>query len=157
MKIYPSSSYNFKLIDEENDSLGSLMRRTEISESLVSKMTEKSFIGTVSESGFKVINSEIGIGALCVLSGNVHNQIGQVNIELNKAFKILFSVILCLPIIAVISVLFQESSDFPLFLIVIVIFQILLIRYLMIELFFRFASKRSLNRLIDVLDAELVD
>lgn len=58
MKIYPSSSYNFKLIDGENESLGRLMRRTEISESLVSKMTEKSFIGTVSESGFKIINSD---------------------------------------------------------------------------------------------------
>ncbi|MOA24251.1 hypothetical protein D3C78_1449240 [compost metagenome] len=132
------------------------MRRTEISESLVSKRTEKSFIGAISENEFRVITSEIGIGALCVLSGNVNNQIGQINVELNKAFKVLFSIILCLPIIAVISVLFQDPSDFPFFLIVVVIFQILLIR-LMIEVFFRFVSKRSLNRLIDVLDADLVD
>ena len=157
MKIYSSSSYNLKLIDGDNESLERLVRRTEISESLVSKRTEKSFIGTILGNEFRIITSEIGIGALCVLSGNVNNQIGQINIELNKAFKLLFSVILCLPIVAVISVFIQEPSKFPWFLIVVVIFQILIIRYLIIEVFFRFASKRSLNRLIDVLDAELMD
>ncbi|MNS69482.1 hypothetical protein D3C72_1027940 [compost metagenome] len=158
MKIYPSSTYIFKLIDGEKESLERLERRTEISASLASQKTEKSFIGTVSGSEFRIISSEIGIGSLCILSGNIENQLGQVTIEINKAFKVLFSILLILPFIPLISEYIKNPSDFPRILILVVIFQLFIIRFLMIELFFfRFVSKRSLNRLRDVLDAELVD
>lgn len=73
--------------------------------------------------------------------------------EINKAFRILFSVICVMPIIALTIETFKKPNDILLF-ILIGIGQILMIRYFFIGLFFSRMSKRSLNRLRDVLDIE---
>lgn len=57
MSIFPSIIYEFKLINGQTETLERLNRRTEESESLISKVTEKSFIGKVKNNNFRIISS----------------------------------------------------------------------------------------------------
>lgn len=157
MKIFPTSSYTFKIIGEETETLERLKRRTELSESLTSQITDKSFRGIIKDNTFRVISSEIGKGAFCVLNGEINKQNGQVNLEINKAFKILLSVLLCFPFIGLIAQIFSNKEEFIIIFILVAILQLLMIRYVFIELGFRRLSKISLNRLRDVLDMEWIE
>lgn len=154
MKLFPTSNYNFTIIGEPSESLDRLKRRTEISESLVSKKTNKSFVGKITNNTFKIISSEIGKGAFCVLNGEIINKNGVVDIEINKAFKILLSFFLCFPAIGIIVQLCTEKIKFSPIFVLVAILQVLLIRFVFIEVAFRNLSKKSLNRLSDVLDIE---
>jgi hypothetical protein len=66
---------------------------------MTSNFTDKSFRGIVDGDEFKIISSEIGKGALCVMTGKIDNDNSYVNVEIKKAFRILFSIISFMPII----------------------------------------------------------
>ncbi len=157
MKIFPTSNYSFKIIGEPVESLERLKRKTQISESLSSKITDKSFLGIINNNSFRIISSEIGKGAFCVLNGEISNKNGTVSIEINKTFQILLSIILCLPIAGLIAQLFSQEPNLVVILITATTVQILMIRFIFIELAFRRLSKRSLSRLSDVLDIESIE
>ncbi|WP_141672832.1 hypothetical protein [Flavobacterium crassostreae] len=157
MKVLPNNSYSFKITGNETETLERLKRRTEISEKLISKKTDKSFIGIVKENTFRIISSEIGKGAFCVLTGEINNQKGEVGIEINKAFRILLSVFLCLPFVGLIMQLFLGKSEFLALFILVFIGQLLVIRYLFIEFVFQRLSRSSLNKLNDILDIEYIE
>lgn len=157
MKIFPASNYSFKLIGEQTESLDRLKRRTHISENLSSKITDKSFLGIINNNTFRIISSEIGKGAFCVLSGQITNTNGTVNVEINKAFQILLCILLCLPIVGLVVQLFTQEINLFLVFITVTIGQILMIRFIFIELAFRRLSKRSLSRLVDVLDIDSLE
>lgn len=156
MKIFPTSDYSFKLLGEPIESFERLKRRTLISDSLSSKITDKSFLGIINNNSFRLISSEIGRGAFCVLNGEIIDKNGTIKIEINKPFQILLSVILCLPIVVLISQLFSQDSHLFL-LLVVALGQILIIRFMFIEIAFKKLSKNSLNRLSDVLDIESLE
>lgn len=154
MNLFPKSEYTFSIIGEETETLERLKRRTELSESLTSNITDKSFRGIVKDNTFSIISSEIGKGAFCILTGKIVNKDGQVEIEINKAFRILLSVLLCLPFIGLIAQFFSKKEEFSIIFILVAILQLLMIRYVFIELAFRRLSKSSLNKLSDVLDID---
>ena len=154
MNIFPKSVYTFKIIGEETETLERLKRRTEASESLTSKITDRSFIGIIKENTFRIISSEIGKGAFCVLTGKIVNKDGQVEVEINKAFRILLSVFLCFPFVGLIAQFFSNTEEFSLIFILVAILQLLMIRYVFIEFAFRRFSKSSLSKLSDVLDID---
>jgi hypothetical protein len=157
MKIFPTNDYIFKIIGEESETLDRLKRRTEFSESLTSTITDKSFRGIIKDNKFRIISSEIGKGAFCVLTGEIDNQNGQVNVEINKAFRILLSVVLCFPFVGLITQIISNKEEFSIIFIFIIILQLLMIRYVFIEFAFRKFSKSSLNKLSDVLDIEQIE
>ncbi|CAI2767664.1 hypothetical protein [Flavobacterium collinsii] len=157
MNLFPVSNYTFKIIGEQSESLDRLKRRTESSESLASKITDKSFIGTINNNAFKIISSEIGKGAFCVLSGEIVDNNGGINVEINKTFKILLSFLICLPLAGLILQAISQDNKFLILFILIAILECLMIRYIFIEFAFRILSKQSLNRLSDVLDIETLE
>lgn len=157
MNIFPKSDYTFKIIGEETQTLERLKRRTELSESLTSNITDKSFRGIIKDNTFRIISSEIGKGAFCVLTGEIDKQNGQVEVEINKGFRILLSVILCFPFIALIAQFYSNEEKFSIIFIFVIILQLLMIRFVFIEFAFRILSKSSLNRLSDVLDMEWIE
>ncbi|WP_312762314.1 hypothetical protein [Epilithonimonas sp.] len=156
MNIFPSTIYEFKLINGQTETLERLNRRTEESESLMSKVTEKSFIGKVKNNNFRIISSNIGKGAFCTLTGFIKEEKGEVLVEINKPFKILLTILMLFPFIAFFIQSFSKSTEFNPIFILICIGQILIIRFFFIGLFFKILSKQSLNRLSDVLDTEWV-
>lgn len=157
MNIFPKSYYTFKIIGEETETLERLKRRTELSESLTSKITDKSFRGIIKDNTFRIISSEIGKGAFCVLTGEIVNKDGQVEVEINKAFRILLTVLLCFPFIGIIAQTFSNKEGFSIIFILVAILQLLMIRYIFIELAFRQFSKSSLSKLSDVLDIDYLE
>ena len=154
MRIFPRRTYSFTLVDEADETIERLKRRTYLSESLGSQKTDKSFIGTINNSNFKIISAETGHGALCVLAGKIEDDGGEVHIELNKVFKYLFMVLYIFPVVAFIATYLENPQQFSFYLIILVPLQILMIRFFFIEIFFRAFSKRSLLRFRDVLDAK---
>lgn len=156
MKIFPTKELNFKLIDDQAETLNRLNRRTEKSENLTSQYTDKSFRGIINGNEFKIISSAIGKGAFCVMTGAIESDKGNVKVEIHKVFRILLSIILCFPVIGIlIAILTGQEEPNPIFILV-VIGQILIIRYAFIGLAFKFLSRQSLNRLRDVLDFEWI-
>ncbi|WP_431471600.1 hypothetical protein I5168_09455 [Nonlabens sp. SCSIO 43208] len=156
MKIFPTKELNFKLIDDQAETLNRLNRRTDKSENLTSQLTDKSFRGIINGNEFKLISSAIGKGAFCVMIGAIEVDKGNVKVEIHKAFRILLSIILCFPIIAIlIAILIGKEEPNPIFILV-VIGHILIIRYAFIGLAFKYLSRESLNRLRDVLDFEWI-
>ncbi len=156
MKIFPTKELNFKLIDDQAETLNRLNRRTEKSENLTSQYTDKSFRGIIKGNEFKIISSSIGKGAFCVMTGEIESEKGNVKVEIHKVFRILLSVFLCFPIIGLIALTLTKAQEFSPIMILVMIGQILIIRFVFIGFAFKFLSKESLNRLRDVIDLEWI-
>jgi hypothetical protein len=157
MNLFPTKEYQFKLIDDQTETLNRLMRRTDVTENLTSQNTDKSFRGIINGNQFKIISSTIGKGAFAVMTGEINDDSGYVKVGIHKVFKILLSIILCFPFIGIIVVGITRTEDFSPVLISVAVGQTLMIRYVFIGLAFRFLSKESLNRLRDVLDFEWIN
>ncbi|NER12472.1 hypothetical protein GWK08_03395 [Leptobacterium flavescens] len=156
MNIFPTKEQTFKLIGDQNATLDRLVRRTEKSEKLTSQYTDKSFRGMINGNQFKIISSVIGRGAFCVMTGEINSANGYVKVEIHKVFRILLSVFLFFPVIGFFAITFFGEEDFSPIFILVVIAQIFMIRYIFIEIAFKFLSKESLNKLRDVLDIEWI-
>jgi hypothetical protein len=154
MNIFPTKEQEFKLIGDQTETLNRLNRRTEKSENLTSQYTDKSFRGIINGNQFKIISSAIGKGAFCVMTGEINTDKGFVKIEIHKVFKILLSIILCFPIIGILIAILTGNEKFHPIFILVIIGQILFIRYVLIGMAFKFLSRESLSRLRDVLDVE---
>lgn len=155
MEIFPIKNYRFKLIDSKIETIERLKRRTEFSENLSSTFTDKSFRGIISNDEFKIISSTIGQGALWVISGKINNEEGEIKLEINKPFRILFSILLIASLLAFFVEIFKSPED-TLSLILVCIGQLLMIRFFFIGLIFTRFSNHSLNRFRDVLDIEYI-
>jgi hypothetical protein len=156
MKIFPIKEIKFKLIGDQAEALDRLNRRTEKSESQISARTDKSFRGIINGNKFKIISSTIGKGAFCVMTGKIDANSGNVKVEIHIVFKVLLSILIMFPIIGFIAITITDTEEFSPILILVVIGQMLIIRYAFIGLAFKFTSKESLNRLRDVLDFEWI-
>jgi len=154
MKIFPHKALEFRLIDSYDETLNRLGRRTDKSKNLTSQYTNKSFRGTLNGNHFKLVSSAVGKGAFCVMTGAIENDKGYVEVEVNQVFRVLLSILLVLPIIGLAATIISDPNKFSLALVLITIVQILIIRFVLVEVAFNFLSKESLNRLRDVLDLE---
>ncbi|MBC7555537.1 MAG: hypothetical protein H7195_01085 [Chryseobacterium sp.] len=153
MEIFPEKRYSFTLINGQAESLERLKRRTEISSMLTSKRTDKSFIGNIKGNKFQLITSEIGKGAFVVLDGKIDESNGNVSLQINKVFKILISILFCFPLVAILIQAISKPKEFSVLLILVALIQIIFLRFI-VGVFFNILSRRSLNKLRDVLDAE---
>lgn len=153
MNIFPNKTIQFSLFSTQQDAIERLNRRTKKSNRLTSQFTDKSFIGTIENNTFRIISSAIGKGAFCVLTGEINEYKGRVNIEIHPAFRILSGILMIGPLIVLIISLLSVD-DPSLYLIPITLIQVAIIRFVFIELAFKSISKESLNKLRDILDLE---
>ncbi|WP_210488463.1 hypothetical protein [Rufibacter aurantiacus] len=152
MKLFPSNSYTVELSNDSSLALENLKQNTKLTDSLVSELTQKPFIGQVQESRFKVISSAPGYGSLCVLIGNFQGKEGIINIKIHNAFKVLSLILMILPIILVGVTLATREVKYPFDLIVPILMAITFVRFGLIGLGFRIVSNKSLNRLREVIN-----
>lgn len=152
MNIFPSKSFNIELAEDINTSLEKLNKRTKISSSLISSYTDKTFIGKINSNNFKLITSEIGKGAFCVFNGSITNNQIKVIATVNTPFKILISIwaigffgfILFMGAKENFEGLIPQLIPFLVFLLV--------IRYLLIGLFFKKLTNNGIKRFKDILN-----
>ena len=152
MKLFPTREHEFRLVNNEVESMNRLKRRTEKSKNLTTNFTDKSFRGILNGNEFKIISSS-GKGALCIMDGKIIGKKGFVKVEIHKVFRILLSILYTFPFIGFFIFLATENENFYI-LVLVLIGQLLMIRYFFIELFFFISSRSCLNRLRDVLDFE---
>ncbi|MBA9079865.1 hypothetical protein [Rufibacter quisquiliarum] len=151
MKIFPTNNYTVELNDDSSLALDNLKQNTKLTDSLVSELTQKAFIGQVQESRFKVISSAPGYGALCVLTGDFQGKEGIINIKIHTAFKVLSLVLMILPIILVGVTLATKEIEYPIGFIVPISMTIIFVRFGLLGLGFRTVSNNSMNRLREVI------
>ncbi|WP_420572676.1 hypothetical protein [Kordia sp.] len=156
MKLFPTTTRYFRLIDDKLETIDRLKRRTDKSHNLTSDYTDKTFRGIIKDNQFKLISSVIGKGAFCVMKGEINTNEGHVSVEIHKVFRILLSIILCFPPIGITIVILLGQEEFHPVFIPVVIIQVIMIRYIFIGLAFKSLSRYSLNRLRDVLDVDWI-
>lgn len=156
INIFPFSVYEFKLINGQNETFERLERRTLKSDKFSSKYTDKSFIGKIQNNSFKLISSNIGKGAFCTLTGFIKDEHGEILVEINKPFRTLIVAMELFPFLALAIQLFSKPNQFSPIMVVVCILQVLIIRFLFVEIFFKIISKQSIKQLSDVLDTEWI-
>ncbi|WP_340155315.1 hypothetical protein [uncultured Winogradskyella sp.] len=147
MKIFPTKNFTAELSENNAIAMAELKRNTDITDTLVSAYTKKGFRGQVNENEFKVISSEIGRGAICVLNGKFDGKTGEIEIRIHKAFKVMFSILMLMPIIGFGIVAITSGIEKSYGIIFPMIMGILFIRFVFMELSFRFVSKNGMNKL----------
>ena len=151
MKLFPTKNFKAELISDYSISMDNLKSNTDITDSLTSDWTKKAFRGQVSEVGFKIISSEIGRGAVCVLIGKFDENIGEIEVRIHKAFKVMFSILMLMPIIGFGLAILSNGIEKSTGTIIPTIMGILFIRFIFLELSFRFISNTGINKLTDIL------
>ena len=146
-KVFPIKNYEFKIGRESKIALIDLKKETEITDSLVTVITKKKFIGQVDNSNFKLITSIIGKGAFCVFNGKIKGNRGTLNVEIHKAFRILISIWLLLPTFGILASIVTIGFAKSIGLIAMIIIVLLILRFVIIELFFNSVTKNGIEKL----------
>ena len=94
MQLFPNKNLTVELSNDRQTTLDNLKQNTKVTDGLVSEHTGKEFIGQVNDSGFKIISSEIGRGAICVFVGELQDSFVNLEIRIHKAFKVMFSILM---------------------------------------------------------------
>ncbi len=151
MKLFPTKNYEVVLSNDYSVSMEHLKSNTDITDLLTSDWTKKAFRGQVHENGFKIISSEIGRGAICVLVGEFDGKNGELEIRIHKAFKVMFSILMLMPIIGFGIAMITNGIEKSIGIMIPAIFAILFLRFVFIELEFRFVSNTGMNKLSKIL------
>jgi hypothetical protein len=157
MKLFPNKSFKVKLIHDRATSLNNLKEYTKLTNKLVSVYTDKEFIGQVDDCRFEIISCEIGRGAVCVFLGELQDSIGTVEIQIHKAFKVIFSILMVMPVIGFGVSVAMIGIEHSLEIGVAMIVEILFVRFVFIELSFCFISRIGLNKLIKIVGINVLD
>ena len=151
MKLFPTKYFKAELRSDYSISMQNLKSNTDITESLTSDWTDKAFRGQINDNGFKIISSEIGRVAVCVLIGEFEGKTGEIEVRIHKAFKVMFSILMLLPIIGFGITLFTNGIEKSFGIIFPMIMGIVFVRFVFMELSFRFISNTGINKLTDIL------
>tara|TARA_R110002051_G_scaffold319870_1_gene404419 strand:- start:63 stop:545 length:483 start_codon:yes stop_codon:yes gene_type:complete len=147
MKLFPNENFTVELRDDRMTTLNNLKHNTKLSKNLVSEYTEKEFIGQIDDCGFKIISSEIGRGAVCVFIGDLQDSFGNLEIRIHNAFKIMFSILMLMPFVGFGIVVSTNGIENSIGIIIPLIIAILFVKFVFMELSFRFISKTGINKL----------
>ena len=154
MKIFPIKKYSIVLMKERAKVISELKKDTLSDEQFVSNWNKQTFIGKVNETNFEIKLSKKLYGDFCVFKGILEEKKGSLEIEINKTFKIILSVIFLFPIIGFLTSLFKNGFENSVELIFPTIMFIIILRFVFIELGFQIISKNGINKLCKIIRIE---
>jgi hypothetical protein len=157
MKLFPGKTVTVKLTYDRATTINELRRNTKLTNLLGSYYTNKAFIGQVSDSGFKLVSSEIGRGVFCVFVGDLQDSFGELEIRLHNGFRIMTSILMLFPFIGLGIAIIEEGIENSISLVPVTVFAFLATRFLILEMPFRRISKTGLNKLKEVAGLEIVE
>jgi hypothetical protein len=157
IRPFPSKIFCAKLSVNDPSVWTHLQECTELRDSLVTVRTDKTFIGQVRPGQFNLISSRIGLGAFCTLEGRFTSSdlSGTIHIQVHKVFRILILIWLILPAGALTYGFWSQGPMIGLLQVLNVSVALLFLRFVVIELLFRWSVKNGLKALTTVL--RLVD
>lgn len=149
MKLFPSSNFSVDISMESSKAMMELKSNTDLTDSLTSSRTNKAFRGQVNRSDFKVISSEIGRGAFCIISGQFENQNGRMKIDIHPVFKVLLTILLFFPTVVICIAIILDRSQIGL--LIPLIMHFVFVRFVLIEISFRLISRTAMRKLTDII------
>ena len=152
MKLFPSKNFIVELKSDYSISMENLKLNTDITDSLTSARTNNEFRGQVNKKGFKIISSEIGRGAFCILNGKFNERKGEIEVRIHNVFKVMLSIILLYPLAGFGIIFYQEGIQKAVELLPAFLISFVFIRFVLIELSFRFISNTGINKLTKTLN-----
>lgn len=147
MKFFPTNQYSIDIVEGRETNVEILRENTEISDKLAGKLTDKHFIGTISDTEFELINSLVGVGTFTVFKGIIREQKVDVTTQINKPFRVLILAIIFLAILAVALSFIKNGYDKSIILVLPLIALILFLRFVLIAIFNRVSSRLMLEKL----------
>ena len=151
MKLFPTKDYRIEFNSESCKPLELLKIQTLESDVLASQLTTKWFVGTVNDDNFRIIGSEIGIGAFVVFEGKINKAHVEISTQVNKPFKILISIIAAFGLFGFFVGVFRNGVTNSFGLLIPLAMLFLFLRFVLIGLFFKVSSKLTLGKLTTVL------
>lgn len=155
--ILPSANYELKTEIKSIEINKLIIENSERSDNLGMQITNKLFIGNASGENFRIISSQFPTGAFCVINGKINEQNNFTEIEIKvtvqKAFIILFSIWLLLPIYGIIASVSKIGilKTIPLFFII--ISMLFFLRLFIIGKLFRKVTELGIGNLKQILKA----
>lgn len=155
--ILPTSNIKLETELKLNEIIKLINDNTELSESLGMKMTNKQFIGKTSENGFKIISSKFPTGVFSVLEGNINKKNNKSEIEINvtiqKAFVVLFSLWLLLPIFGIVNSAIKVGILKTIPLVLVLLVMLYLLKVFVIAKLFKKTTEYGIENLKQILNA----
>jgi hypothetical protein len=147
MKIFPESNYSIELNTDSMSAISELKNRTLSKEQFVTNWNNQTFIGKIKENEFEIKLSKKLWGEFCVLRGKLENKKGILEIRTGKIVKIIFVAIILFSLSGIIVAIIQNKLELIFYLLA----TIFLLRFIFLELGFKFASKCTLNKFTEVI------
>ena len=147
MKIFPEKDFSIELNQNSSLSISELKNETLSEEQYVVNWNSQSFIGKFKKNEFQLKLSKKILGEFCVLNGKLENKKGVLKIRTSKRLKIIFTIYILFIICGIITAIIQNDLKTILGLIT----NILFMRYILLELGFRIASKRGIKKLTEII------
>jgi len=151
MKLFPIKKIAINSQFENSDNFTKLKASTEHSDKLITTSTDKLFIGQVTDTNFKLISSKIGIGAFAVFQFDPKENKNEINVTLNKAFKILFIVFLSLSSVGVVISIIQIGIPKGIVLLIPFLISLLMFRFVLIGIGFKISTNLGKKALSEIL------
>lgn len=152
MKIFPEKDYILLVKKGHLFNVSKLKINTLSKEQFMVSWSDQSFIGEIKIDKFELKLSKIIIGEFCILEGKVENEKIILKIRTGKIVKIIFVAIIMIFILELMIAIFR--IDFK------VIFNItasIVAMRVFLQLVFRFASRKGINKLIEILEIEKIN
>jgi len=147
MKIFPEKVFSIELINESSTAILELKNQTLSKEQFVINWKNQAFIGEIEKNEFEIKLSKKFYGEFCIIKGKLENKVGILEIRTSRIFKIIFISIILFALSGIIAAIIQNKINVILSLVL----TIIVIRFIFIELGFRYVSKSGINKLTEII------
>ena len=146
MTLFPRNDYSIQLDNDIKSNISELKKRTLPKNQFVTNWNNQTFIGEIRENTFEIKLSKKLFGEICILKGKLEKGKGMLEIRTGTIFKIIFIATIIFALSGIVVSIIQNKLEIIFHLVM----SIITMR-LILELGFRFVSKSTLNKLVEII------
>jgi K+-sensing histidine kinase KdpD len=148
LKIFPKNNYSIELKIDSTSATSKLKNWTLSKEEFIANWNNQKFIGEIKENEFEIKLSNKLFEEFCVVHGKLENKKGTLEIQIGKVLKIIFVLVILFISSGIITAVIQNKFEAIFSLIV----GIIVLRFVFLELGFRYATKSILQKLTEIIE-----
>jgi hypothetical protein len=147
MKIFPEKDYSIELKNNSSLAISELKSQTLSEEQFFTNWDSQAFSGKIEKNEFKVKLSKKLIGEFCVIEGKLDKKKGILKLSISTTVKFIFIFFVLFAFSGIITAIVQNELE----IIFDLIMTILVMRFIFLELAFRYVSKRGITKLTETI------
>jgi hypothetical protein len=147
MKIFPEKDCSIELNNDDFLAISELKIQTLSKRQFVSNWNNQVFIGDINENEFELSLSKKMFVELCVVNGKLHNRKAIMKMQTGKIAKIIFAAIVLFSLSGMLVAIMQSKLNLVIYLVL----NILVMRFVFLEIGFRYASKNFILKLNEII------